>query len=75
MSIVDVMLHLDDSLDKEQRNKLEDFVRGDACVITACVSHEDPHLMMVTYNPECTTAGKILNRVSGEAGRAELVGL
>lgn len=75
ISVVDVMVHVDESIPAEEMYKLENMVRSDACVIGACTSKEDPHLLMVSYNPECTSSGKVLNLVRAQGLHAELVGL
>lgn len=74
-SIVDLMVHVDESIPAEAMHKLEDAVRTDACVISACTSNENPHLLLVTYNPECTSSRKVLNMVRAQGVHAEVVGL
>jgi len=74
-SIVDMMVHVDESIPAEAMHKLEEVVRGDACVVSACTSNDDPHLLMVTYNPECTSSGKVLNLVRAQGVHADLVSL
>lgn len=71
--IVDMMVHVDETLSPERMRDLEDAVRGDVCVISACTSNTDPHLLMVTYNPDCTTSGNVLGTVQSQGVHAELV--
>ncbi|HEX7972534.1 MAG TPA: hypothetical protein VF501_10065 [Thiobacillus sp.] len=75
MDIVDMMVHVDETVPADRMHELEDVVRTDACVISACTSHDDPHVLMVTYNPACTTSGNVLNMVQAQGIHAELVGL
>jgi hypothetical protein len=75
ISIADVLLHIDESLSKEALAKLGEVVREDKCVISACVPAGKMHLMLVAYNPECTTANNILIKVKEKGVHAELVGL
>jgi hypothetical protein len=75
MDIVDMMVHVDESIPAEEMHKLEEVVRTDACVISACTSNDDPHMLMVTYNPACTTSGNVLHMVQAQGVHAELVGL
>lgn len=75
MDIVDMMIHVDETIPAEKMHELEDVVRSDACVISACSLHENPHMLVVTYNPACTTSGNVLNMVQAEGFHAELVGL
>lgn len=75
MDIVDMIVHVDETIPSEKMHELEDAVRTDACVISACSSNENPHMLMVTYNPACTSSGKLLHMVQAQGVRAELVGL
>ena len=75
MDIVDMMVHVDETVPADRMHELENVVRTDACVISACTSHDDPHMLMVTYNPACTTSGHVLNMVQAQGIHAELVGL
>lgn len=75
VSIADVLVHIDESLSKEALLKLEDVVRTEDCVISAGVPSGNMHLMLVAYNPECTTGKKILLKVKEQGLHAELVGL
>lgn len=73
--IADVMVHIDETLSKEALAKIEKDVHEDKCVISACVPKGKMHLMLVAYNPDCTSAHDILVRVKKEGVHAELVGL
>jgi hypothetical protein len=75
MDIVDMIVHVDETIPSEKMHELEDAVRTDACVISACSSNENPHMLVVTYNPACTSSGKLLHMVQAQGVRAELVGL
>lgn len=75
MDIVDMMVHVDEAIPVEKMHALEDMVRTDSCVISACTSHENAHMLLVTYNPVCTTSSNILHMVQAQGVRAELVGL
>lgn len=75
MDIVDMIVHVDDAVPTERMHELEDVVRTDACVISACSSEENPHMLVVTYNPACTSSGNVLNMVQAQGVRADLVGL
>lgn len=73
IAIVDMMVHVDEALSPERMREIEDAVRRDACVVSACTSNTDPHLLMVTYNPDCTTSGSVLSAVQSQGVHAELV--
>jgi len=75
MDIVDMIVHVDETIPTEKMHELEDAVRTDDCVISACSLNENPHLLWVTYNPACTSSGKVLSAVQAQGVHAELVGL
>jgi hypothetical protein len=76
ISIADFIIHVDETLPQEQLEKLEEIVRQGSCVISAHVPEGKPHLMLVAYNPECTSAKEILDTVTGQGGvHAEAAGL
>ncbi|HSD97306.1 MAG TPA: hypothetical protein VLB06_09200 [Sulfuricaulis sp.] len=73
--IADVMIHIDETLPRDALMKLENTVREDECVISASVPTGKEHMMLVAYNPNCTSAMDILARVNKQGIHAELVGL
>ena len=75
ISVVDMIVHVNETVPAERMNELEEVLRTDACVISACSSNDNPHLLMVTYNPACTTSGNVLNMVQAQGVHANLVGL
>ncbi|AAZ97890.1 hypothetical protein Tbd_1937 [Thiobacillus denitrificans ATCC 25259] len=75
MDIVDMIVHVDETIPREKMHELEDVVRADACVISACSLNENPHLLVVTYDPACTSSGKVLDAVQAQGFHAELLGL
>lgn len=75
ISVVDMIVHVNETVPAERMNELEEVLRTDACVISACCSNDNPHLLMVTYNPACTTSGNVLNMVQAQGLHANLVGL
>lgn len=73
--ISDFMVHLDDFLTPDEQCHLEDYVRKQACVVSAGVSLQNPHLMMVAYDSECGRARDILHQIRQRGIRAEMVGI
>ncbi len=73
--IADVMIHIDETLPRDALMKLEYAIREDECVISASVPPGKEHMMLVAYNPNCTSATDILARVNKQGIHAELVGL
>lgn len=74
-SIVDFTIHLDEELPPEEQCRLEDFVRDQAGVVSAGISIEHPHLMMVAYDADKNKPRNILQQVQQRGLRAELIGL
>jgi hypothetical protein len=72
--ISDFMVHVDDFLTPDEQNDLEDYVRHQACVVSAGMSAEKPHLMMVAYDSECGPARNILHQIRQKGIRAEMIG-
>jgi hypothetical protein len=75
ISIADVVVHIDESLSKEVLAKLENAVRKDECVVSASVPSGKSHLMLVAFNPDCTSSKNILFTVTKQGAHAEVVGL
>lgn len=73
MDIVDMTVHVDETLSTEKMHELEDAVRSEACVVTACCSKDNPHLLSVTFDPDCTSSANVLRKVKSQGVHAELV--
>lgn len=74
-AIADVMIHVDETLDRDALKRLEAAVRENSCVTSADVPENRPHMMLVTYNARCVSAREILQLVTGQGVHAELVGM
>lgn len=74
-AIADVMIHVDETLDRDALDRLEAVVRENACVTSADVPADRQHMMLVTYNAECVSAQEILQLVTEQGVHAELVGM
>lgn len=75
ISIADFMIHVEEDLPVDRLSVLEEHLRDDPCVVSAGVSSRDSHLMMVAYNPMCTTVSRIMAHVEGDGIHARAVGL
>ena len=75
ITITDVMLHIDEDLDKDHRNQLESYMRGQEGIVSLGYHEKRPHLMVVGYNPECITSMDILTSIQTQGVHAELIGL
>ncbi len=75
ISLSDVTIHVDETLDKDARAKLENDLHSLDGVISACSSEQTPHLVVVTFEPSHAKSKDILRVVLGEHLHGELVGL
>lgn len=73
--IADVMIHIDEALSKDALGKIADAVRENNCVVSAGVPAGKMHMMLVAYNPQCTSSMDILTQVQKQGVHAELVGM
>jgi hypothetical protein len=74
-SIADLILHMDENLGARESHALEDHLRADTCVLSVGQGAGRGQMMMVAYDPECTTAGNILHRVTDMGLHARMIGL
>ena len=74
-NISDVVVHIDETLPPDQLKTLEDHIHKMGGVVSACNRDDQPHLIVVTYNPEQVKSLDILAKVQSEGVHAELVGL
>ena len=75
MSISDFIIHVDESLTRQQLDRLEDAIRENSCVVSAVAHDETPHLIMIAYDPACVNSRHILDGVTNQGLRATALGL
>jgi hypothetical protein len=75
IKLVDVTIHIDETLEEERRPQLVAKIREHEGVVSVGYHDEKPHLMMVEYNPDKTSSSQLLESVKGEGLHAELIGL
>lgn len=75
MEMVDVTIHIDETIDHERRTQIADTVRAYKGVTSVCYHDEKPHLMIVEYDPDTVTSQDLLQIVLGQKVHAELIGL
>ena len=73
--LVDVTLHIDESLDSARRAEIEEVLRDLDGVVSVHNPHARPHLVVVQYNPDMLKSADILKAVTGQGVHAELIGL
>ncbi len=75
VKMVDVTLHIDETIDTEKREDLRDAVLACEGVMGAVMQPKTPHLLVVEYDPDRVTSAKLLETVTASGVHAELVGL
>jgi Glu-tRNA(Gln) amidotransferase subunit E-like FAD-binding protein len=75
MDIVDVTIHVDQSVDHDRRTQIADTVRAHKGVAGVAHHDEKPHLMIVEYDPAVVDSQILLKIVLDQGVHAELVGL
>jgi len=70
---VNVIVHVDDHLDKYRRSYIEDVMERETGVSKARFNTQRHHLMIVAYDPGRISSAKILNNVKHQNVTAQLV--
>lgn len=75
IQLADVIVHIDQTLERERRSEIEEHLRALDGVVSVHNPDEKPHLAIIEYNPDRTSSAAILNTVTVQGVHAELVGL
>lgn len=75
IKLVDVTIHIDKATEQETRDKIDNALRQLPGVISVKMPGEEPHLVVVEYNPDVTNSTNMLTTVRELAGHAEMIGL
>lgn len=70
----DVVIHINEKLDKQRRTRFSDTVQQITGVVSATLQEARPHLMIVAYDSSQTKAQAILSDVRKTGMQAQLVG-
>ncbi|MDH5484934.1 MAG: hypothetical protein OEY43_06810 [Gammaproteobacteria bacterium] len=62
--IADAVLHIDEELEKWQRDVLDDHMRLQRGVLTSGSINDNPHIMFIQYYPEHTEAVNLIRMVN-----------
>ncbi len=73
--LADVVVHIDQTLERERRAQIEEQLRAVDGVVSVHNPDNRPHLTLVQYDPAKTSSAVILDTVTAQGVRAELVGL
>lgn len=74
MNISDVLIHINQHLNAQQRQCLEDAMREIDGVIAPRFNAGTDHLLLIAFNPAATAAGVLLNQVRACGYDAQLIG-
>lgn len=75
IALTDVTIHIDKDADKATRTNVESGLRRIDGVVSVHMSEDNPHLVVVEYNPEKTNSSLLLTMVKELAGHAKMIGL
>lgn len=75
MDIVDVTIHVDESLPHDKMESIRDSLLARNGVAAASFHDKTPHLIIVEYDPETVTSASLLSTVTSQQIHAQLVGL
>lgn len=73
--ISDIIIHVDESLPAEEISRLEQDMRTQDGIVSACMSKKDHHLLMVSYNSDSFHSSDVLNNITRRGLHAELIGM
>lgn len=72
--IADAVIHIDESLKEKQLDILNDHMRMQDGIISVGYSNDNPHLMIVEYNPACADPVNFIHMVERHGFHAERIG-
>lgn len=71
----DITLHIDENTTHNDREALRDSILGLRGVMAADCHDDQPHLMIIEYDPEIVNSSEFLATVNKKGMHAELIGL
>ena len=75
IKLADITIHIDAETNADIREKIEAALRNLPGVVSVHMPDDEPHLIVVEYNPDATTSTHLLTTVRELAGHAEMIGL
>ena len=75
MQLSDVLIHINETPNESEQNRLVEQLRSLEGVIAPRFSLENDHLMFVSYNSETIKSTALLDKVEENGFKAQLVGL
>jgi len=74
MSISDILIHINQDLNEQQRKTLEESMRQIDGVVAPRFNPGKDHLLLVAFNPAATSTVALLAKVQSFGYNAQLVG-
>ena len=74
-NMVDVTLHIDETLPHSARESLRDKFLAYEGVLAAAYHDKQPHLMVIEYDPDVTGSSEFIALANEQGVHAELIGL
>lgn len=71
----DVMIHVHEDLTADQLRQLESGISQAGCAASAQAVPDSGHMILVSFDPQCTSMDALLQVVRDQGFRADLVGL
>ena len=75
MDSVDVLIHLNDQINDEERTHLVNDLKNLNGVIAPRFNQTREHLLLVSYKSDTINSLTLLNEIKGKGYKAQLVGL
>lgn len=75
MNIIDILVHIRNSLDPEDRNTVEQELREVDGIIAPRFTENNEHMLVVAYNPAKVNTGGLIEKVTSMGLDARLVGM
>jgi hypothetical protein len=73
--MVDVLLHIDETLPHSARESLRDKFLAHEGVLAAAYYDDQLHLMVIEYDPDVTGSSEVIALANEQGVHAELIGL
>ena len=75
MQITDVLIHVNNEIDENEKENLVEQLRDLDGVIAPRFNEDKQHLLLVLYNSDAIISSSLLSEVKGKGYKAQLVGL
>jgi len=73
--MVDIMLHIDEEIDSQEREILRDTLLHTDGVMAADTHDTRPHLLIIEYNPDVIGSSEFIHIAQRSGLHAQLIGM